>query len=81
MADVRHCFVSNCIMKLTDFSEIKGPQAAVLSKQGLTQVELARYFGVNQSTIQRCLIRHRKTGTYKNYRNQCGRNRAQGLII
>ena len=75
MADVRHCFVSNCIMKLTDFSEIKAAQAVVLSKQGLTQVEIARYFGVNQSTIQRCLIRHRKTGTYKNYRNQCGRNR------
>ena len=48
MADVRHCFVFNCIIKLTDFSEIKAAQAVVLSKQGLTQVEIARYFGVNQ---------------------------------
>ena len=73
MADERQCFVSNCVMKLTDFSEIKASQTVVLCKQGLTQVAIARYFGVNQSTIQRCLVRHRKTGTYKNFWNECGR--------
>ena len=62
-------------MKLTDFSETKAAQAVVLREQGLSQSAIAARFGVNQSTIHRCLMRHQKTGSFKNARCRGGRNR------
>lgn len=62
-------------MKLCDLSTEKAAQAVVLCEEGLTQRSIANRLGVNQSTIQRCLRRHKETGLFTNRRNACGRKR------